>query len=856
MNSGETLGPYRILEKIGEGGMGEVYRAHDSRLQRTIAIKVLANRLAHADYIERFEQEARAVAALNHPNILTIHDVGRHGDAAYFAMEWVEGRTLRDEMRNGPLPLRRAIQLTQQIAEGLAAAHAAGVVHRDLKPENVMVKADGTAKIVDFGLATLNAPSSGATTDVAEPTDTRTAMSIPGAVMGTVGYMSPEQASGRPVDYRTDQFALGLLIYEIVSGRRPFARPTAAQTLAATIENEPASLESLRRDVPPHLAAIVRRLLLKDPDERYESTRDLARELRSLSTTTVAPAAIGDTARRRSNLAYGAVAVAAAVLLGAAGAAWYWRAPTDGPRGDAERALLAVRPFRSLSPDPQQAYFAAGITEEIRGQLSQIAALRLLSRDGLDGYQDEPRRAVRELGLRHVVDGSVRVDGNRVRVSAELVDAASRQTLWSDHYDRDLADILTVQSQIAQQIARALQASLSPAEQLQIEKRPTQNLEAYTLFLQSLQASNSDRGWNTAAIERLREALALDPRFALARAHLAYRLMFLSNYDSASYLEEGIKEGEAAVAMDRNLAYGYYALGTAYGRKGLAGQSRQAFQRALELDPNDTAAMLNFKNEEIRRGRLDEALYWSRRSFLRSGKAAEDFFHVVWPLMHMRADAESRLLLEEAERTRPFHSRLQRMLAWLEMYQRLADRAVKRADAVLARSPNSEEVKFFRADFAYVFDAADLGRWLEPLMERSAANRGWVPVSHRLKYAHLLRKRGEFAQAANLVAEADRIARAALAPQPDATELRIELAAVSAFRQDTTAALEWLQHAYDGGYRNFSFLERDPILQRQMGTDPRFLEFLDRMRGDVAAQRERATSRGLLEMRGLLAIDQ
>jgi TolB-like protein len=847
MDSGETLGPYRILEKIGEGGMGEVYRAHDSRLQRTVAIKILTPQGATLDRIERFELEARAAAALNHPNILTIHDVGRHGDTAYLAMEWVDGRTLRDELRGGALPHRRTIQIAQQIADGLAAAHAAGVVHRDLKPENVMVRPGGVAKIVDFGLAKLNL-----TTPEPEPGVTRTALSEPGVVMGTVGYMSPEQASGHALDYRSDQFALGLVIYEMVTGRRPFARPTTAQTIAATIETEPPALESLRPDVPPHLAAIVRRLLAKNPDERYESTRDLALELRSMAEPSVAPIAVATSRRLRKGFAVAAVVGIFILLAAAALAVSWWRNPVTTV-ADTDRPLLAVRPFRSLSPDAGQGYFAAGMTEEIRGQLSQIAALRLLSRDGLDGYEDA-KQAVRELGLRHLVDGSVRVDGKRVRVSAELVDASTLQTLWSDHYDRDLADILTVQSQIAQQIARALQANLSPAEQLQIEKRPTGNIEAYTLFLQSLQAGNTNRAQNVAAIDQLRQALARDPQFALARAHLAYRLMFLSNYDSAAYLEQAIAEGEAAVRMDPALFYGHYALGTAYGRKGLAAQSRQAFLRALELDPNATDAMNNFKNEEIRRGRLDDAAYWSRQSFLRSGKSAEDFFHVVWPLMHMRADAESRVLLDEAERTRAVHSRVQRMLAWLEGYEGRMDRAVPRADAVLARAPASEEVKFFRADFAYVFDAPDLERWLEPLMERSASNRGWVAVSHRVKYAYVLQRKGETAKSQALVRDADQIARAALGPQPDAMELRVELAAIAALRQETGAAIEWLQRAYDGGYRQYSFLERDPILRRHLGGDARFVEILDRMRNDVAVQRERAKARGLLEVTELIRL--
>jgi TolB-like protein len=854
MKSGEDLGPYRILEKIGEGGMGEVYRAHDSRLHRTVAIKLLAPRLATADRIERFEQEARAASALNHPNILTIHDVGQHGDTAYLAMEWVDGRTLRDELRAGPIPHRRTIQLAQQIAEGLAAAHAAGIIHRDLKPENVMVRSDGLAKIVDFGLAKLTMPvTPAAAAGHSDPTVTRVAVSDPGVVMGTVGYMSPEQASGRPVDYRSDQFALGLAIYEMVTRRRPFERPSTAETLAATIEADPPTLESLRPDVPPHLAVVVRRLLAKNPDERYESTRDLARELTSILETTFSRAAAASVSWRRGVVAKATVAIVATVLVvGAALAAWLRRAPGSAIAADAERPLLAVRPFRSLSPDPQQGYFAAGITEEIHGQLSQVSALRLLSRNGLDAYKDDARRAVRELGLRHLVDGSVRVNGNRVRVTAELVDASTQRTLWSDQYDRDLADVLTVQSQIAQQIARALHASLSPSEQLRIEQRPTSNLEAYSLFLQARPANTSDRGQNIEAMEQLRKALALDPQFALARGHLAYRLMFMANYDGASFLDQAIAEAEATVRMDPSLSYGYFALGTAYGRKGLGAQSRQAFLRALELDPNNTGAMNNFSNEEIRRGRLDEAAYWTRRSFLRSGKLPNDFYHLTAPLMNLRADAETRVLLEEAERTTPIHSRIQRMLTLLELLEGHADRAVKRADAVIARTPTSEEVKFFRADFAYLLDAPDLERWVEPLLERSASNRGWIAVSHRLKYAHVLRGRSETARAASLVAEADRIARAALDRQPDTMELRVELAAVSALQQDTAGALDWLRRAYEGGYRDYDFLERDPILRRQMGTDARFVEFIDRMRRDVAAQRERARARGLLELTGLL----
>jgi tetratricopeptide (TPR) repeat protein len=412
--------------------------------------------------------------------------------------------------------------------------------------------------------------------------------------------------------------------------------------------------------------------------------------------------------------------------------------------------------------------------------------------------------------------------------------------------------MLAVQSQIAQQLARALHATLSPAEQFRIEKRPTGNFDAYALFVQARQANPSDRARNLEAIGQLRQALALDPQFALARAYLARRLTFMANYDSPSYLDQAIAEAEAAVQMDSSLSYGYFALGSAYGRKGLSARSRQAFLRALELDPNNTSAMNNFSLEEGRRARWDEAAYWGRRSFLLSGRGPVDFYHLIIPLFNLRADAETRVLLEEAERATQYFQRIQRLRAWLEVFDGQFDRALKRADALTARDPTIEEVKFFRAEFAFFHDAPDLERWVEPLLERSAAGRGSSATSHRLKYAYLLRKRGETAPAAALVAEADRVARALAEQQPDTTELRVELAAVAAMRQDTTAALDWLQRAHDGGYRDYAFLERNPILRQQMGTDPRFLDFIDRMRGDVAAQRERARQRGLLDLAGLV----
>ena len=851
--TGTRLGPYRILEKLGEGGMGVVYRAEDTRLHRTVAIKVLSSRLSTPDRLERFEQEARAASALNHPNILTIHDVGREGETAYFAMEWVDGQTLRNMLRSGTIPVRKSIELAQQIAEGLAKAHAAGIVHRDLKPENVMVTRDGLAKIVDFGLAKPTGPAVARVSD-ADPTVTALGGTEPGVVMGTVGYMSPEQASGQPVDYRSDQFSLGLLIYELVTRTRPFERPTTAQSLSATIEADPPAIETLNPDVPPHLAAIVSRLLAKDPAERYESTRDLSRELKSITTTSARAAVEPVLKAQRNGARYLAALAVIVVLVGAATVGWLWRrAPAgEAPPTEPARPLLAVRPFRSLSADQQQAYFAEGMTEEIRGQLSQVSSLRLLSRNALDGYKDDVARAVRELGIRSIVDGSIRVEGSRVRVSAELVDASNQQTLWSNNYDRELADVLVVQSDIAQQITRALSASLTPSEQQRIEKRPTANADAYALYLRANQMPGLDRARNLEAIEVLRQAFALDPRFAAAQARIGYRLIIMGYYDDLSYVDRGLAETQAALRIDPALPFAYFALGTGYGIKGSAAQARQAFLRALELDPNNGSAIANFSIEELNNGRFEESVYWGRRGFELSGKSGNAFYHLVLPVLCIRADAEARVLLEEAERRTPTFPRVQMLLSMLEFLEGHPDRAVARADAMAARAPNNAEVSFYRADLAYLVDASDMEKWLAPLMERAAANRLWTAQTARLKYAYALVKGGQSKRAAPLIAEAERSAREKIDEGSESPALRVEVATAAALRKDTNGVFEWLGRAYDAGYRDYALLERDPIFRTQFGNDSRFTTLVDRMRRDVDAQRERARQRGLLELESLL----
>jgi eukaryotic-like serine/threonine-protein kinase len=838
--AGTRLGPYEIVAAIGAGGMGEVYKAHDPRLNRHVAIKVLGADVAAPDALERFEQEARAASKLNHPNILTVHDVGREGGVFYFAMEWVDGRTLRDILRAGRLPLRRALEIAHQVAEGLAKAHVAGVVHRDLKPENVMVSADGFAKIVDFGLAKL-------VQGTASEAVTRVAGTSPGLVMGSAGYMSPEQASGREVDYRSDQFALGLLIYEMTTGVRPFARETTAQMMAATIDDEPEPIEQRNPDVPAHLASVVARCLAKEPAERYESTRDLARDLKQI----LEAQSRGYTAARSAGPAWSRAALLAAavvVLAIVTVAAWFWRSsPT--PPGEPERPLVAVQAFRNLSPEPDQAYFAAGMTEEIRGQLSKVSGLRLLSRSAVETYAGaDLSRMVRELGVNGLVEGTVRIDGARVRIAATLIDAATHETLWSDQYDRQLADVFEVQSDVAVRIAQALHASLSADERARGERRPTENLEAYQLYLKSMQLSSAGREQNLAGIDLLDQALALDPEFALARATLAIRLFFLGSGDSTR-LPRALEEARRAVESDPELPLAHFALGSVYTLLGRAAQGRMSFLQGLELDSSHTGGLNNLSILEWLSGRNDESLYWARRAFALSARRGNDFFHVAVPLVTLDG-ALAREWLVDAERLAPPHPRVQALLAMLDAMEGRAAEARQRIDAATARWPGNDELLVARANVAFTADAADAGTLLEALMH--APDESWgLPLTVRLRVAHFAKERGDARRAAELIAEAERLARERIEAGEELWQPALELAAVAVLRGDQDEAFEWLARGFDAGYRQPAFLERNVVLAPLAGHS-RFAALTDRMRADNADQRARARERGLLDLKALL----
>jgi TolB-like protein/Tfp pilus assembly protein PilF len=576
LSAGDRLGRYEILEPLGAGGMGEVYRARDTQLERDVAIKVLPQDVARdGARLERFEREARAVAKLAHPNILEIWDFGTEEGITYAVTELLEGENLRQRTPERGLGWQKAAEIGTAVAEGLAAAHGRGVIHRDLKPENIFITSDGRVKILDFGLAKVQEEI---------PTEAETGTLTPagtqaGTIMGTVGYMAPEQVKGKSADARSDIFALGCVLYEMLSGRRAFARESSAEAIAAVLKEDPPTLSDTGVTVPIELERSIRRCLEKSPEARFQSASDLAYNLRSISTNH-AVAVTGETLTDKPKTRQGllAVVVVMVVVIAIGAALWVLRRDQEEPRGVEAIPRIAVLPFENLGP-PENEYFTEGMTDEVRGKLFDLAGLEVIARYSSDQYRGtakSARQVADELGARYLLTAKVRWqksdDGSsRIRVSPELVEVlpgAAPAAIWRDAYDATLADLFQVQGDIATRVVRALDVTLNAYDRLALERQPTDNLAAYDAFLKGeevyRQGAGSGLSLALGAAEYYRRAVTLDPDFALAWARL-------SRAETNAYLYEGSNLMRAESA-------------------------RTAAERALELDPSLPEARIVMAN--------------------------------------------------------------------------------------------------------------------------------------------------------------------------------------------------------------------------------------------------------------------
>ena len=727
---GQTVGRYRIVSLIGEGGMGKVYLAEDTKLHRKLSLKFLSTNVTQdQERLRRFEQEARAASALNHPNIITIHEIGEEDSHQFIATEFIEGQTLRERLRR-PLDLDEALEIAIQVASALVAAHRVNIVHRDIKPENIMVrKDDGLVKVLDFGLAKITIPRS---TAIDPEADTQLRNTSPGVVMGTVAYMSPEQARGETVDERTDIWSLGVVLYEMVAGCSPFVAETSNEIISAILSKKThAPLTRYSHFVPERLEEIVEKALTKNKEERYQTSKDLLIDLKRLQQTlrlkaaserSTSPVLMASSARQvsitkdleteaftthtASSAEYivnqvrshkRAVLISLSVLLlTVTGTFIYvWRSRQTVAPSQPEIKSLAVLPLENLSGDPSQEYFVDGMTEALISNLSQIKALKVISRTSVMRYKGSRESLpiiAQALGVDAVIEGSVQRSGGRVRVTAKLVPATTDAAIWSRNYERELSDILKLQSDVAQAIAAEVRVQLTPDEQNRLAStRPIEPKahEAYLLgryHLAKLNESDlsravdyfqeairiepdfadayaglsrvwSERGvWGaktyaeveTPAREAARRALQIDPANSSAHTSMC---MILINYDhNYSAAEEEVKR---AIEIDPGSAEAYVAYGWLLQVLGRHEEVRQKMEKAEQLDPASSKIQGDFGRMLYRARKYDEAEKHLKRSIELDPNNHGSYLRLGDVYMEMGRFGDAVAMLEKSQKIQP-----------------------------------------------------------------------------------------------------------------------------------------------------------------------------------------------------------
>ena len=619
LTPGTRLGPYEILARIGEGGMGVVYRARDPRLDRQVALKLLpADMAADSRARERLRREAMAVAALDHPYICKIFEIGEDGDALFLVMEYIAGKTLHQRLLEGRMPMPEALHVAGEIAEALQEAHAAGFLHRDLKPANIMLTQQGHVKVMDFGLAkrVQDMPSPDSATR-----DGGTQLTAHGTIVGTPDYMSPEQVKGATLDVRSDLFSFGVMVAEMVGGRHPFRKPSMMETFSAVLR-EPAALGD---DIPRGAIVVLRRLLAKDAEDRYASIADVRADLARLA----GPSGVAgeQTVATRSRVAWSRPALGALAIL-VVGTLAYLLARSDALRPTSrapETAVasgsirsIAVLPLDNYSGDPNQDYFAEGMTEELTADLATISQLRVISRGSAMQFKGDHRpptpEIARILNVDAVVEGSVLRAGDKVRITAQLIDARADKHLWARSFERSSRDVLTLQDDLASAIANEIHLQLTPAAQSRLGAAPRVNPEAHDAYLKGRYFFNRPSDENLKkAIAFFEDAIRLSPDFAPAHSGLSDAYLW-AGYDegilTATEARPRAKTAaEKAVQLDDNSAEAHTSLAVfkLFYEYDWAGCERE-FRRAIALNPNYAFAHDQFGLALAFQGRLEEAI--------------------------------------------------------------------------------------------------------------------------------------------------------------------------------------------------------------------------------------------------------
>jgi serine/threonine protein kinase/tetratricopeptide (TPR) repeat protein len=820
-------GRYEIMGCLGRGGMGTVYRALDREIGEEVALKVLSHgAMADPRAIERFRNELKLARRIVHKNVCRLYHFGEDRGTYYLVMEYVAGEDLRAVLRrDGKLAAGLAQAIALQVSEGLAEAHRLGIVHRDLKPANIVIDLGGNARIMDFGIA--------------RSLQIR-GLTVTGALVGTPDYMSPEQVEGREADARSDIYSLGAMLFEILTGRPPFEADSALGAALKRRTVDPPDPRSIDPDVPPDLSRVILRCLAREPDERYQTAEELAADLDGIAGKTLGP--VRSSKRRRltpaartaqKKLLLGLSTIIAALTIGAI---LFLVIVRPGP----PITSIAVLPLQNLSGDPQQEYFSDGITEDIIAQLSKIGDLKVISRTSAWKYKGASKSIPeigRELNVGAVLEGSVRREGDRIRIVSQLIDARKDRPLWAKTYDRLIKDVLDIQTEVAERIARELRISLSPEEKKRLARKPVENVEAYTLAIRAREHYyRYTKDDNEKAIELFQEAIKLDPAYAPAYAGLgdAHAMRALSFGLPRDELETALAMSRKALALDPELAEGHKALGLALESLGDEEGGLNAYYRAVEINPNYAPVISNIGSIQFSRGRYDEALKWLKKAVELQPGVARFYTLLALQYFYLGDDESADRWLQRAIEFQPEAAFPRLVRASIDLFAGRIEAARQGVAEILSANPDETNALDAAGDVALIAgDWEEARRQYQKLVDLAS----WKGQPGN-KLAFALIKLGKAEEGRALLDKNLEFCLGLETIDKPGSSIRYIMAETHCLLGRKTEALDSLETAEANGYYE-RWIAVDPLIDG-IRSEPRFKEIMDKFKGRIAAMRRRA----------------